>query len=119
MLLVTVTGDLLVNFGKLCCSCYLVGCRYPVRITRRRMDNRKDSTAHWSKFCVVMFHRGSKIGMYGFRMLSSRLTARSPLLLSIPLSLRCLVMSRSYLCNLLLVKLDLVWCSLCLIVFWP
>ena len=66
-----------------------------------------------------MFHHNRRTGMYGLLMLSSRLTAQSPPVPGIPRSLLCLGMNRSYLCSQPLVKLDLVWCSLCLIVFWP
>ena len=119
VLWVTVIGDLSVSFGKLYCSCCSVVCPCPVRTTRRRTDSQSDSTALWSRYCVAMYHRDRRTGMYGFLMLSSRLTARSPPVPSIPRSLLCLGMNHSYLCSLPLVKLDLVWCSLCLIVFWP
>jgi hypothetical protein len=118
VLWVTVTVDLLVPFGNPCWNCYSVGYRSLVRITRRQTGNPSDNTAPWNKCSDVMFHRGSKIGMYGFLMLSSRLTVRSLLVLDTLLSLRYLVMNQSYRCSLQLDKLDLVWYSPCLIVFW-
>ena len=71
-LLVTGTVGLSVLFGRLYLDCYSAKSSYPVPIIHRQMDNRRDNTALYSKCYGVMCLRDSKIGIFGFLMLSSR-----------------------------------------------
>jgi hypothetical protein len=117
--LVTVIVVLFRNFGKLCSNCCSarLACR---RVTiLKRTVSLNASTVPWNRCFVVSYLQDNKIGMYGYRLQSLLLTRPNLQVPSLLRSMFCMVMSRCYLCSRHLVKLVVVWFSLCLIAFWP
>jgi hypothetical protein len=117
--LVTVIVVLFRNFGKPCSDCCSarLACRQATIL--KRTDSRNASTVRWNRCFVVLYLQDNKIGMYGYRLQSLPSTRPNLQVPSLAHSMCCMVMSRYYLCSRHLIKLVVVWFSLCLIVFWP
>ena len=117
--LVTVIVILFRNFGKPCSDCCSARLACHQVTIRKQTDCRNASTVRWNRCFVALYLQDNKIGMYGYHLRSLPLILPNPQVPSLARCMSCTAMSRYYLCSRQLVKLVVVWFSLCLIVFWP